>query len=537
MEDKKMKARTLHHIVCKLAIIAAIPAGLFPLQTYGGTVCPPPPTGTAAVSPPAGGFAIDGDLQANTPITGVGDWIPGPSGSGGSVMGTNGVPSNPGTTFHLIDPYNSPSDNTFKGGLKVDDNPNLWAWVTGGANSKEDINNALIHFATDANGHNWVFVSADRLSNNGSSYIDFEFLQNTLSLTNAPKGPGGFTSAGPNCGRTVNDFILTVTFTGGGKTAGLCVSRWQASPTNPCGYDYVDATPFLPAGSVFAAVNTSPVSVPYGAFGSTTYAVNTFAEAAVDLTALLANIDPCLGLGIKTILVKTKESASPTATIVDFITPLQTNLQIGATADAGPDQTKCSQDDSTTFHLDGQAHAGIHPITSTTWSVVSGSATIDSPNSLSTDVHVTSASATLRLTVVDSANCTKTDDVVLTVNSNPTCSIGGSDGICPSSSSTYSAPAGASTYSWSISGNGSIVGSTTSQTVSVTAGSSCGPFTLSLQVTNTNGCNSSCSKIVGVNDTSAPTISALPGPSTIECPPRHRSRRPRSATTAIRIQL
>src|SRR5712692_7731171 len=99
-----MKTKTLRHIVCKLAIIAAIPAGLFPLQTYGGTVCPPPPTGTAAVSPPAGGFAIDGDLQANTPITGIGDWIPGPSGGGGYVINTNGTPVTATTTFHLTDP-------------------------------------------------------------------------------------------------------------------------------------------------------------------------------------------------------------------------------------------------------------------------------------------------------------------------------------------------------------------------------------------------------------------------------------------------
>jgi hypothetical protein len=39
-----------------------------------------------------------------------------------------------------------------------------------------------------------MVVSADRLSNNGDSYIDFEFLQNTLSVTTNPGGTsGGFT--------------------------------------------------------------------------------------------------------------------------------------------------------------------------------------------------------------------------------------------------------------------------------------------------------------------------------------------------------
>src|ERR1043166_7242361 len=285
-----MKDRTINHIVYGLAVTAAILTGLFPGQTQGASSCPPPPTGTAPLTSPAGGFGLDGDLLANTPLSGIGDWVPGSSGSGGYVLNSNGTPVNPAITFHLIDLYASSSDNNFAGGKKVDDDPNTWTWVENPVNTKQDINNAAIHFTTDANGHNWAVVSADRLSNNGDSYIDFEFLQNTLSLTTNPGGTsGGFTSAGPNCGRTVNDFILTLSFTKGGTKPGLCVSRWMASSSNACGYDYVDATAALPAGAVFAAVNTTSASVPYGAFGKTNYVTNTFAEAAVDLTALLAD--------------------------------------------------------------------------------------------------------------------------------------------------------------------------------------------------------------------------------------------------------
>src|SRR5215831_14915922 len=67
----------------------------------------PPPTGVAPVLVPSGGFAIDGDLQANTPAVGAGDWIPGVAGAGGAVLDANGVPLNPATTFHFIDLYNS----------------------------------------------------------------------------------------------------------------------------------------------------------------------------------------------------------------------------------------------------------------------------------------------------------------------------------------------------------------------------------------------------------------------------------------------
>src|SRR5205085_657732 len=73
-----------------------------------------PSPGTAAVSPPTGGFGIDGDLSANG---GIGDWIPG-SGGGGNVLTSAGVPVNNTTTFHLIDRYISPDDN-FAGGNKV----------------------------------------------------------------------------------------------------------------------------------------------------------------------------------------------------------------------------------------------------------------------------------------------------------------------------------------------------------------------------------------------------------------------------------
>src|ERR1041385_3467768 len=508
-----MKTSTLSHIICGLAVTAIL-TGLFPNQTQGASPCPPPPAGTAPVTVPAGGFALDGDLLANTPISGIGDWVTGSSGSGGFVLNNDGTPVNGTTTFHLTDLFNNASDNNFAGGKKVDDNPNIWTWVQNPVNSKQDINNAVLHFTTDANGHNWLIVSADRLSNNGDSYIDFEFLQNTLSLTTNPGGTsGGFTSAGPNCGRTVNDFILTLTFTKGGSKPGLCFSRWVASATNACGYDYVDATSALPAGAVFAAVNTGSVSVPYGAFGGTTYAPHPFAEAAVDLTALLADIDPCLSVGIKTVFVKTKESQAPTATIVDFINPLQIDLKLGPSGDAGPDQTKCSADGSTTFTLNGSATAGIHPIVSMAWSVTSGTATIDAPASCSncttlgpTDVHVTSSSATVRLTVTDSANCVKTNDVVLTVSAGMTASVTpASAQVCAGSSQSFTANvtggSGTPTFSWT--GPNGFTATTQTITVSVAG-------TYTVTITDASGCTTTSSATLTVNPKPQVTIS---GPS------------------------
>src|SRR5437763_13943911 len=100
-------------------------------------------TGTAPVLAPTNGFAIDGDLTATTS---VGDWLKGSGGAGTYVLDgtTAGNPLDATTTFHLVDSYNSGTDDNFKAGLKVNDNPNSWKWVRNPVNDKEDINNALV---------------------------------------------------------------------------------------------------------------------------------------------------------------------------------------------------------------------------------------------------------------------------------------------------------------------------------------------------------------------------------------------------------
>ncbi len=467
----------------------------------------PPPGGVAPILIPTNGFRIDGDLMADSS---AGDWLGGTNPLSG-VLSAAGVPLNPNTTFRFSDPYNTTADDIFAGGLKWTDNPNVWQWVNSKASSKTDINNGLLHVATDADGHTWTVIAADRASTSGDSYIDFEFLQNTLITTNG----GKFVSSGPHGGRTVNDLLLSLAFVGGGSTADFLAYRWL--PNGSGGYAYVDVTASLPAGRVFVALNSNTISVPFGAFGSTTYAANAFVEAAVDMTALLSGFDPCLSLGFKTIMVKTKSSSSSTASISDFINPIQYNLRIGPGANAGPDQARCTQGDSTAFPLSGQAFRGMQPIISTNWTVVSGSATIDDPSSLTTIAHVSSTNATLRLTIVQANGCSESDDVVLTVASYPACSITGATLVCPNSTNVFSAPAAMTGYAWSIAGNGSISGATNAQTVKVIAGNACtATFTLSL-VTTSGICSSFCSTDVLVADTTPPTLS-IPSDRLLDCP-------------------
>ncbi|MEY4084536.1 MAG: hypothetical protein RL074_323, partial [Bacteroidota bacterium] len=164
----------------------------------------------------------------------------------------------------------------------------------------------------------------------------------------------------------------------------------------------------LPLNSVYAAGNSTTVPVPYSAFGTNSYPQNTFIESAVNLTEVLgaidpcANlkigaIDPCANLKIKTIFVKSKTSTAPSASIKDFFEPLAvTNLTLGS-ADAGDDDTICSGGN---YKLQGVAvPSSNYTVVSTTWSVLSGSATIASPNTLDSYVTINGSSATLRLTV------------------------------------------------------------------------------------------------------------------------------------------
>src|SRR5437667_361239 len=109
--------------------------------------------------------------------------------------------------------------------------------------------------------------------------------------------------------------------------------------------------------------------------------------------------------------------------------------------------------------------------------------------------------------VTDAFGCTSTCTAILVVTPNPTCAITGDTPVCAGTTHTYTStvlPAGGTvTHSWSISGSGTINGSTTGASVSVTAGAS-GSFTLTDNVTR-DGCPGQCTLTVPINPT--PTCS------------------------------
>jgi|GEM_PF-6509184 len=329
-----MKKNNLIHLVTLLLLF-------FSSLMYGQIT-----SGTAPVNPPLNGFNIDGKVIANSPI---GDWVAGSTGAG--VLDNFGIPIDNTTTFHLNDLFNSSSDDNFGGGTKYDDNPKNWTWLSTTANDKTDMNHGLIHFTNDGVGNVWVIFAADRLSNSGNAYIDFEFFQTEVIKTGT--GSGGFSTVASDSsgGRTAGDFILTVYFESG--VAKFDILKWEQVAGVWQYKSYLSTV----SGNVFAAGNSTAINVPYGAFGSTTYPSNTFIESAVNLTEVLQDIDPCINIKVKTILVKSKTSTSTSAQLKDFFEPLQVNYTLvsaGGLVNGGT--TICSGSTSGLLTLSG--HTG-----------------------------------------------------------------------------------------------------------------------------------------------------------------------------------
>jgi hypothetical protein len=134
------------------------------------------------------------------------------------------------------------------------------------------------------------------------------------------------------------------------------------------------------------------------------------------------------------------------------------------------------------------------------WSISGNGSIVGATNTQSISVTAGAAgSFTLSLTITNNNGCTSTCNLPVTVNSLPSCTITGTNAVCTGADGiAYSAPAGPSGYSWSISGNGTITSATDTQSITVTAGAA-GSYTLSVTTTNASGCTSTCNQVVTVN--------------------------------------
>ncbi|MFV8390979.1 SprB repeat-containing protein, partial [Flavobacterium sp. LB1P62] len=289
--------------------------------------------GIVPVISPKSGSGVDGDAYAHSPAgyENVGDLFdsqhPGVDGHG-VINPFTGELLYPGQTFFLQDRYINDL-SIFTQSNKINDNPNTYTWGPGNSPNKNEIENAGAHFsygdpalgglATDL----WCLFAGDRQVTTGSSYIDFEFLQKSLTITGATTdatgnitgGSGSFTSLGTDGGRTVGDILITIEFTNGGGDANAVIRVWTAIAGG--GYEYVihPNSEFL--GRIFITNNTSPTHVPFDVYGSDPngtgvggdYGVNQWAEGAINLSQVFtAAKDPCFSLS--TLFIRTRSSGN-----------------------------------------------------------------------------------------------------------------------------------------------------------------------------------------------------------------------------------
>ncbi len=86
------------------------------------------------------------------------------------------------------------------------------------------------------------------------------------------------------------------------------------------------------------------------------------------------------------------------------------------------------------------------------------------------------------------------------INDIPVCNVTGDNmAIAGSQNNPYFGPLGVSSYSWSVSGNGTIDGPANQQSVAIDAGAT-GSFIVMLTTTNASGCSSSCSMTVSIDE-------------------------------------
>ena len=390
----------------------------------------------AMVLTPKGGFKIDGALRANVTAQ-YGDWVPRLNSQDFTldvdsfVLNASGTPENTVTTRLKRDEFNNNIDNIFTQGSKFNDYISALRWGLGGAPNKNDIHNGMFHASGDASGNQWVFIGGDRLDVSGTSYIDFEFLQGTVTV-NSPAGT--FTGNGPAGGRNIGDINISMEYNNGGTAPKVVIYRWK--PTSEAGTAWHwDSTGSAAITQAFAKTNLANADVPFGAFGGTTYQPFAFVEAAINITQLVSAAGNCAGLTIKTLWIKTKASSSSTAALKDFMDPISLDLTFGGvTINAiGP---FCAGASSVT--LSGSPSGG-------TFSGPGVSGTTFSPTDAGVGTHTVVYSASAGV------NCTRTTSIQVVVNANPTTTDPSDQIVCNNTSTstvTFSSPVAGATFAW-----------------------------------------------------------------------------------------
>jgi hypothetical protein len=486
----------------------ALPFVLIAILLTGYTLNAQNIKGVVPVEYPRLGSGVDGDAFAHQPdFTGslyvnVGDLFdnlhPTIAGHGlinpftGEVFYKPTItnPPSPQTvpvTYELNDPYTN--DKTiFTSSNKINDNPKTYTWGAGTSPNKNEIQNCGASFsygsasvlggrsdngttfvttgtATGLPGNPldlWCLFAGDRQVTNGSSYIDFEFLQARLTMTGAifgspdpltniapiTGGSGAFLTSAPDAtgGRTVGDILVTIEFTQGGGDATVVIRRWELVSGT---YQYKIYPNSSFTDEIYCTNNSVDTPVPfdvYGSgFGNGIYAPNQWAEGAINLTQVFGFFNqPCFA--ISTLFIRTRSSGnSAQSELKDFPgAPIQLDLNFTPAAPIAGPNSRCGEG---TVSLSASGCNG----TLNWYAAASGGSSIGTGSPFVTPSISTTTSFYVSCSTASGCEGPRTE-VVATVNQPATVNAGADQTVCASSPNVTLAGSiggGASSGTWS----------------------------------------------------------------------------------------
>ncbi len=229
------------------------------------------------------------------------------------------------------------------------------------------------------------------------------------------------------------------------------------------------AAPIANAGPDQSVCSSSPTATMAG---STPTAPSTGAWTVVSGTGTITTptspTSTVTNLAIGTVTLRWTISNGPCGAPSTDLVVITIYDQNAATANAGPDQTKCTPNINTTL-------AGNSPTPPSTgvWILISGSGTITSPSSATSGVTALGTGVNVFRWTINNGPCANpisTDDVTITVNSNGAAiaNAGADQNVCsttPSATLTGSAVTAPTTGAWTlVSGSGTIASPNTSST-------------------------------------------------------------------------
>ncbi len=332
-----------------------------------------------------------------------------------------------------------------------------------------------------------------------------------VGCSSAPCGhfvtnPAGTVSGDPlfaTGGRTPSDLLITAQYNSGGSLATAIVYQWKLVSGT---YQWVDITSSIAVNTAFVATNTvDGVSVPYGAFGATTYSKNQFVEMSIDATQLIkVNVDPCSGIEVHSVFVRTKTSTSASAVLDDFVTPISVSFSAGFTVSLTQSAVSCfgGSNGSVTATINGGTPPYSVTLGATTQTVLTdgGSTTFTGLSAGTKTVHVVATGGCTKDVMIDVTQPASAVGSSITSQTNVGC-FGGS-----TASVTVAGSGGTPSYTYSIDGTNFGVSGTFNNLAA-------GPYTVTVK--DANGC--ATTQAVTITQTGSAVSSSISSKTNVAC--------------------